>query len=106
MFVTLFIVQLFLYFGVLFFPSSCKFCERSGFYLPAAATRFYSLQKLSDGPKYSLVHSNEHSRLFNNNFNFKVPMFGTEASFIASHAVDTYSHYGGSTSTLRTLQSF
>ena len=99
MFVTLFIVQLFSYFGVLFFPSSCEFCESSGFSLPAAATRFYSLQELSDGPKYSLVHSNEHSRLFNNNFNFMVPMFGTEVSFIASHAVATHSHYGGSTST-------
>ena len=98
MFVSLFIVQLFSYFGVLFFPSSCKFCERSGFSLPAAATRFYSLQELSDGPKYSLVHSNEHSRLFNNYFIYKVPMFGNEVSFIASHAVATHSLYGGSTS--------
>ena len=100
MFVTFFIVQLFSYFGVSFFPSSCKLCERSGFSLSsAAATRFYSLRDISDGPKYSLVNSKEHSRLFNNNFNFMVPMFGTEVSFIASRAVATHLHYGGSTST-------
>jgi len=95
MFVTFFIVQLFSYFGVSFFPSSCKLCERSGFSLSsAAATRFYSLRDISDGPKYSLVNSKEHSRLFNNNFNFMVPMFGTEVSFIASRAVATHLHYG------------
>jgi len=66
MFVTLFIVQLILYFGVLFFPSSCKFCERSGFSLSTAAatTRFNSLgQQANFKIKLkSLKHAAELSR--------------------------------------------
>ena len=99
MFVTLFIVQLFSYFGVLFFSSSCALREKSGFSLCADATRFHSLREISDCPKYSLVKSTEHSRLFTHNFNFMEPMFGTEVSFIASHAVATILPYGGPTST-------
>jgi hypothetical protein len=87
MFVLLFTLHLFAYFGALIFPLSRTVGVISNFSLPAAATSVNSLQDDFYRPKYLPVASAEHSQLFWNHFNFITPMIDNEVLFFAAQVL-------------------
>jgi len=87
MFVTLFTVQLFSYFGALIFPLSCSAGSRSSFSLPAAATSLLSFREEFFGPKYLPIESTEHLEFIENLFYFIKPMIDTEVFIFATTEV-------------------
>jgi len=97
MFVLLFTLHLFAYFGALIFPLSRTVGVFSNCSLPAAATSVNSLQEEFYRPKYLPVAPAEHSQLFWNYFNFISPMIDTEVLFFAAPAVATHSFHSGDT---------
>ena len=97
MFVLIFTLHLFAYFGALIFPLSRTVGVISKFSLPAAAT---SVNSLHDGfyrPKYLQVAPAEHSQLFWNHFNFITPMIDSEVLFFVAPAIATHSFHSGDT---------
>jgi len=94
MFVTLFTVQLFSYFGALIFPLSCSAGSRSSFSLPAAATSLLSFREELFRPKYLPIESTEHLEFIENHFYFIKPMIDTEVFIFATTEVAEYPFYG------------
>ena len=97
MFVTLFTVQLFSYFGDLIFPLSCAAGPRSSLSIPAAATSFHYFREELFRPKYLLIESSEHLEFIENHFYFIMPMIDTELFIFATTEVADYPFYGSDT---------
>jgi len=94
MFVTLFTVQLFSYFGALIFPLSCSAGSRSSLPLPAAATSLLSFREEFLRPKYLPIESTEHLEFIENHFYFIKPMIDTEVFIFATTEGAEYPFYG------------